>query len=166
MTAQATLAEVGDKIVIPALNVGVIEAIESMTVGEATGRFFRILLPSGMRNWLPVGRLAEKGVRRIMSRETAEELFLVIASQEAPIKRAHWNQRQQRYQQTLLDNRPRDLAAMLGELASIQAQKGLLSPREAEVYRRLHRLLVAELSQALQVDENAAEARLEEATAA
>ncbi len=166
MTATSTLAKVGDKVVIPALNVGIIEAIETMTVADAKVSFFRILLPSGMRNWIPVGRLAEKGVRRIMQRQTAEELFEVIASQEAPAKRANWNRRQRRYQQTLLENRPRELAALLGELAAVQVQKGSLSPREAEIYRRLHRLLVAEMSQALDVEESTTEARLDEAIAA
>jgi CarD family transcriptional regulator len=166
MSAQASFAEVGDMVVIPAVNVGVIEAIETMTVGEVTGRFFRVLLPSGMRNWLPVDSMAEKGVRRIMSRETAEELFGVIADQEAPAKRANWNRRQRRYQQTLLDNRPQELGALLGELAAVQKRNGPLSPREAEIYRRVERLLVAELSQALGLDEIAAQARLEQAIAA
>ncbi len=149
MTNPKKFAAVGDKVVIPALNVGVVEAIETMTVGGVSGRFFRILLPSGMRNWLPEGRLAEKGVRRIMSRDTAEELFEVVAEKDAPAKRDNWNRRQQRYQQTLLDNRPRGLAALLDELAAVQEQKGPLSPREGEIFRRVHRLLVAELSQAL-----------------
>jgi len=73
------VARVGDKLVVPACDVGEVTAIETLTVEGYRGEFYRIRLPEGALTWVPMGRLLEKRIRKVMSRAKALEALEIMA---------------------------------------------------------------------------------------
>ena len=162
---DAVQIQVGEKVVVPGCDVGEVVALEPLDFGDSPMLYFQIQFPEGSRTWIPQDRLIEKGVRRVMPAERAREVFEIAASQEAPEKRATWNRRQRRYQEILLNNEPRALAEMLGELSAVQRDRGSLSFGERRVYDQVRSLLISELALALGTEREAAEQRLDQALA-
>ena len=88
-----------------------------------------------------MGRIAQKDLGR---------LWEALESQEAPDVRANWNRRRIRYTEMLSSNEPLQLAALVGELAAVQAQKRdknqALSFGERQLLDQAQGLLVAEVA--------------------
>ncbi len=163
LSAPLPQAHVGEMLAVPSCAIGEVVAIETLDLGEDAREYYRIQLRKGVRSWVPVGRLAEQGIRRVMTRKHALETLRILGSQEAPEKRTNWNRRQRRYTETMLHNEPTGLAALLGELDAVRKQKGTLSFTERRFFEKVHTQLVAELSIALEVEPEAAESRVQEA---
>lgn len=155
------IARVGDKLVVPACDVGEVMAIETLPIAGDERTFYRIEFPEGGQSWVPLGTLPEKRIRKVMSRENALEALVVMAAQEAPEKRANWNQRKRRYQEMVMDNSPKLLATLLGELAAVRRTKGTLSFSENKVFEQVRGMLKREMSLALGLSVDAVETRLE-----
>ncbi|MEZ4239963.1 MAG: CarD family transcriptional regulator [Myxococcota bacterium] len=151
--------EIGDEVVVSGCGVGEVEAIEAVTLAGDETEMYRIALrDGGMRTWIPVERLVAPDVvadvRPVMSADAADEALACIQGQEAPEKRGNWRRRQLRYQQTLKDNDPQELATLLGELAAVR-KNHTLSFQERRLFDRLKDLVLAEicLAQGLARDE-------------
>lgn len=138
----------GDLVVVPGCGVGEIDAVEMMDVGEGSVELFRIHLGGDdARIWVPVHRMAEERIRPILDASQVDDIWTVIESQEAPEKRANWNRRKRRYDATLVENDPRALAAVLGELAAVQVGKSL-SFHERRLFERLREMIIDEIAAA------------------
>jgi RNA polymerase-interacting CarD/CdnL/TRCF family regulator len=139
--------EVGDEVVVSGCGLGEVDAIESMSVDGSDTEMYRITFAeSGFRTWIPTDR-PEASARPIMSGDDAEAALEALASQEVPEKQANWRRRHLRYQQTVQDNDPQELAALLGELAALQGVK-TLSFQERRLFDRLKHLVLPELAAA------------------
>lgn len=158
-------ARVGDKLVVPACDVGEVVAIETLTFEGQSAEFYRIELAQGASSWVPLGGLIPQGIRKVMSKERAAEVLEIIGQQTAPAKRANWNQRRRRYQEMLLGNAPAEVAALLGELGAVRTAKGRLSFSERQLFDKVLGLLASELALVLGVDQTTAEGQLEFALA-
>jgi len=137
-----------DVVVVPGCGVGKIEAIETMTAGDEPVEMYKIFVEAtGVRMWVPTYRAAADGFRRPLEADRIDAVLEVIRETTAPEKRATWNRRQRRYQELLMSNDPMQLAALLGELASVRQAKAL-SFGERKMFDRACDLMSAELQSA------------------
>lgn len=160
---QQFVTHVGDKVVVPACDVGEVVAVETLDLDGHEREYFRIRCQGGVMAWVPCDSQMENGIRKVMSVERAEMVFEVVASQKVPERRDTWNRRYRRYREMMLDSRPKVLSQLIGELGAIRVEKGKFSFGERKLYDQVHKLLVNELALALQVDPIDAERRLDEA---
>ncbi|MFT4626455.1 MAG: RNA polymerase-interacting CarD/CdnL/TRCF family regulator [Myxococcota bacterium] len=137
--------EVGASVVVPGVGVGTIERRELQSIGAETVELFHIDLGDRCSMMVPVDRFRSLGIRATISEEAVPTVWAAIEAAEAPEKRAHWNQRKQRFTQTLLDNRATDLASALGELILVNAKKGL-SFSERSLLDKLKHIVLGELA--------------------
>lgn len=140
--------------------------VETLTVEGVSSDFYRIHLPDGSQSWIPLGRLKAQGLRPVMSPKTAKATLKAAREEEAPGKRATWNRRQKRYRETLLENEPKAIGAMLGELGSVLREKGQLSFSERRIFEQALGQLSAELSLSLELTQDQARERIEKALGA
>ncbi len=161
MSNAATGFHIGQKLVLPGLGVARVEARDSMEVEGQIVETMRLrLLSNDSLMWLPVDRIDDQGLRPVMSPDRAEKTLEIAATQEAPKRRAHWNQRRRRYEEQLMSNRPRELAKLLGELAAVRARKSL-TMTEKHMFRKVRALLSEEVAAALDESRERVEERLE-----
>lgn len=138
---------VGDNVMVPGTGLGRVEAIEKLSLGGPIEELMRVALDDGTI-WVPTARLDERRIRTVMTQELVDEVWTIIRETEAPEIRANWNQRQRRYNEMLMDNRPRILASLLGELASVKQGKPL-SFGEKRLYTKVREILTAEIASVL-----------------
>lgn len=135
-------------VVVPGCGVGRIEAIETMETGDEPVEMYKIFVEStGVRMWVPTYRAAADGYRRPLDEDRIDAVLEMIRDTTAPDKRATWNRRQRRYQELLMSNDPMQLAALLGELASVRQAKAL-SFGERKMFDRACELMSTELQSA------------------
>lgn len=139
--------QVGERVVVPNCGVGRIEGIEKMDVGGSQVDLYRIDLGAAGRIWVPLGRMVAEGIRPVMGREALEETWEIVASQEVPDHREHWNRRRRRYTEMLMSNEPQAVARVVGELGAVDAEKRLPFA-ERQLYERARNLLVDEIAAA------------------
>jgi len=115
---------IGDTVVVPALGVGIVDANETVDVGEHSVKAYRIHLGEDAGNvWIPEGQMGVHGLREPVAEEHLERVWDSMTSQKAPKKRANWNRRRKRYDEMLASGEPRKVAALVGELAAVRNQK-------------------------------------------
>lgn len=152
---------VGDLVVLPGCGVGEVEGIEKMTLEDTHSTLVRIELAQDRgRYWVPLERVAEQGVRRVVEKKRVGSLLERIEEFDAPERRGRWNQRQRRYTEMIMSNRPRALAELVGELADVRSEK-TLSFTEKRMFERAMNLLVGELAAAAGVSDEEMQARVE-----
>jgi len=158
--------EVGERVVVPGFGVGVVEAVEKMEVETTPVELYRIGFgEDGGHMWIPLDRMGAEGVRGVMSEERVASTWETIESTVAPEERANWNRRQRRYNEALMSNQPKELAALIGELGAVQARKPL-SFGERKIFDKARSLLVAEIVAATGQEASVVETRMEQALAA
>jgi CarD family transcriptional regulator len=140
--------ENGDKVVVPGCGVGSVRDIARLQIGGQDIDTLEIGLKSqDGRVWIPLSRLDEHGIRPVMPKSRIAEVLSIIAEQEAPKRRSHWNQRRRRYTEMLDSCLPESIAALIGELSAVRARKDKgLSFTEKRMLRRAWRLLSAEVA--------------------
>jgi CarD family transcriptional regulator len=141
--------EIGDAVMVSGCGLGSVEAIESVPVDggdpNCSATMYRITFPdTKFRTWIPTDR-PEGSARPVMSGEAAEAALAALAHQGLPEERVNWRQRYLRYQQTVKDNDPHQLAALLGELAVMRAERPL-SFQERRLFDRLKHLVLPEIA--------------------
>jgi len=143
--------EVGDIVVVPVMGVGTVCSTEPMDVGEGPIPGYRIELgPEEGYFWIPESQVGSQGLRPPIDKKDLKRLWETLECQEAPDVRANWNRRRIRYTEMLSSNEPLKLAALVGELAAVQAQKReknqALSFGERQLLDQAQGLLVAEVA--------------------
>jgi RNA polymerase-interacting CarD/CdnL/TRCF family regulator len=142
---------VGDIVVVPVMGVGTVSSTEPMDVGEGPIPGYRIELgPEEGFFWIPEAQVGSQGLRPPIAAGDLDRLWEALEAQEAPDVRANWNRRRIRYNEMLACNEPLQLAALVGELSAVQAQKReknqALSFGERQLLEQAQGLLVAEVA--------------------
>lgn len=136
-------------VVVPGLGVGEVGPLQEVDLGDVTVRCFPVDMASKGVFWVPEDRVDDQGLRAPMDEETAATVIEKLASAKAPEKRASWRTRQKRYETMLASNDPVELAALVGELAAVRADKRsnkqALSFSERRLFERARNLLFGEL---------------------
>lgn len=153
---------VGDKAVVPSHGVGVIKDIETLHMGGGAYEVYVIkILDNGLTYKVPVGKVAENGIREVMSLDEIEQAYEVLRDRETPTDKQTWNRRYREYMNKIKTGNPLEVAAVLRDLALLKAEK-TLSFGERKMYDQAHSLMVQEIAVARDVDEQSVKKEIEQ----
>ena len=109
---------------------------------------------------VPSDNTESVGLREVINDEEVEEVFAVLRKKEARMP-TNWSRRFKNHVEKLKSGDIYQVAEVVRNLSIREAAKGL-SAGEKRMLARARQILVSELTFALNVDEEAAEARLDE----
>ena len=154
--------DVGDKVVYPHHGAATIERREkkrSLRARSATTSCCASPTATS-RSSVPADNAEEIGLREVINDEEVEEVFAVLRKKEARMP-TNWSRRFKNHVEKLKSGDIYQVAEVVRNLSIREADKGL-SAGEKRMLARARQILVSELTFALNVDEEAAEARLDD----
>ena len=155
---------VGDKVVYPHHGAAIIEGKEKRVFdGHKTDYFVLRITYGDLKVSIPVEKADEIGLREVINDEEVEEVFAVLRKKEARMP-TNWSRRFKNHVEKLKSGDIYQVAEVVRNLSLREADKGL-SAGEKRMLARARQILVSELTFALNVDEEAAEARLDDVLA-
>jgi CarD family transcriptional regulator, regulator of rRNA transcription len=155
---------VGDKVVYPHHGAAIIEGKEKRPFeGKKTDYFVLRITYGDLKVSIPVDKADEIGLRDVINDEEVEEVFAVLRKKEARMP-TNWSRRFKNHVEKLKSGDIYQVAEVVRNLSLREADKGL-SAGEKRMLARARQILVSELTFALNVDEEAAEARLDDVLA-
>lgn len=163
---SATEFEVGDKAVYPAQGVAEVVAIDSKEIMGTQMTFYVLrVLDSDKKIMIPVGKVTDVGLRRIMNDKELEEVYDILRERDVDLNTQTWNRRYRAYVEKIQTGSPFEIAEVLRDLHLLKFQKPL-SFGERKMLDNAKRLLVQELSIAKEATEDAIEDEIEHIFAA
>ncbi len=161
MAAQGAF-KIGGKAVYPAHGVGEITDIQTRIVGGRERSFYVLkIVENGMKIMVPVATAESTGMRPVISKKEAEEVFDILKSRKVAVKTQPWNRRHREYMEMLKSGSPKEVAKVLRDLFRLKGDKDL-SFGERRLLDMAKSLLVAELAIAVNKKEEAIEAKIQE----
>jgi CarD family transcriptional regulator len=155
---------VGDKVVYPHHGAAIIEGKEKRVFdGQKTDYFVLRITYGDLKVSIPVDKAEEIGLREVINDEEVEEVFAVLRKKEARMP-TNWSRRFKNHVEKLKSGDIYQVAEVVRNLSIREADKGL-SAGEKRMLARARQILVSELTFALNVDEEAAEHRLDDVLA-
>ena len=155
---------VGDKVVYPHHGAAIIEGKEKRVFdGQKTDYFILRITYGDLKVSIPVNKADEIGLREVINDEEVEEVFAVLRKKEARMP-TNWSRRFKNHVEKLKSGDIYQVAEVVRNLSIREADKGL-SAGEKRMLARARQILVSELTFALDVDEESAEARLDDVLA-
>ena len=156
--------DVGDKVVYPHHGAATIERREKKDVfGEKRDYLVLRLAYGDLTLMVPADNAEEIGLRDVINDEEVEEVFAVLRKKEARMP-TNWSRRFKNHVEKLKSGDIYQVAEVVRNLSLREADKGL-SAGEKRMLARARQILVSELTFALNVDEETAEARLDDVLA-
>lgn len=158
---MATLTfKAGDKVVYPAHGVGVIEAIQSRTVGGEEQKFYMVtVLETGMKIMVPVGQAKTVGLRKVVDSKTIEQVYEILREKNVVVGTQTWNRRYREYTQKIKTGSVFEIAKVIRDLTVLKGDKEL-SFGERKMLDQAQGLLVKEISIAKSRSEDTVKAEL------
>ena len=155
--------DVGDKVVYPHHGAAVIERREKRQSPSGESREYLILrLAYGdLTLMVPADNAEDIGLRDVINDEEVEEVFAVLRKKEARMP-TNWSRRFKNHVEKLKSGDIYQVAEVVRNLSIRENDKGL-SAGEKRMLAKARQILVSELTFALNVNEEAAEGRLDQA---
>ena len=154
----------GDRVVYPHHGAAIIQKKETKEVfGEKTEYLVLQMAHGEMTLSVPVDKAEEVGMRWPISGEDVEDLFEVLQRRDVR-EPANWSRRFKNHQEKLKSGDVYQVAEVVRNLALRDRAKGL-SAGEKSLYTKARSVLVSELSFALDVSEDEATSRVDDALA-
>lgn len=151
----------GDMAVYPAHGVGVIEAIETQSIGGVDQTFYVMkILDNDMTIMIPTANCKNVGLRSIISPEEVDKVLSILMERNIKISSQTWNRRYRDYMDKIKTGSVFEVAAVLRDLYLLSDDKEL-SYGERKMMDTAKSLLVKEISLARKVDENKIEQQVE-----
>ncbi|MGE4559301.1 MAG: CarD family transcriptional regulator [Desulfobulbus sp.] len=151
----------GDMAVYPAHGVGLIEAIETQTIGGIDQSFYVMrILDNDMTIMIPTANSANVGLRAIISGEEVTKVIDILKERDVKITPQTWNRRYREYMEKIKTGSVFEVAIVLRDLFLLKEDKDL-SYGERKMLDTAKSLLVKELSLAKQIDEDNVEKQIE-----
>jgi CarD family transcriptional regulator len=138
---------VGQKAVYPCHGVGVIENIESCSIGGASQEFYVLKIQgTGARVMVPTGSAKSVGLRAVITSPEVERIYDILRS---PSKKSTstWNRRFRALTEKLNTGNLQEIAEVLRDLSSLKNDKDL-SFGEKKMLERARSMIVSEISAA------------------
>lgn len=143
----------GDMAVYPAHGVGVIEAIETKTIGGVDQSFYVMkILNNDMTIMIPTANCKNVGLRSIISAKEVDKVLHILMERDIQISSQTWNRRYRDYMDKIKTGSVHEVATVLRDLFLLSIDKDL-SYGERKMLDTAKNLLVKELSLAQDVDE-------------
>lgn len=151
----------GDMAVYPAHGVGVIEAIETQTIGGIDQKFYVMrILDNDMTIMIPTSNSENVGLRSIISPKEVENVLDILMERDIKISSQTWNRRYRDYMDKIKTGSVFEVAAVLRDLYLLSDDKEL-SYGERKMMDTAKSLLVKEISLARNEDEDKIEEQVE-----
>ena len=143
----------GDMAVYPAHGVGVIEAIETQTIGGVGQSFYVMrILGNDMTIMIPTANSSNVGLRAIISSDEVQLVLDILLERDIKISAQTWNRRYRDYMEKIKTGSVFEVAAVLRDLYLLSDDKEL-SYGERKMMDTAKCLLVKEISLAKNEDE-------------
>ena len=151
----------GDMAVYPAHGVGLIETIETQTIGGVDQSFYVMrILDNDMTIMIPTATSANVGLRAIISVEEVIKVLEILKERDIKITAQTWNRRYRDYMEKIKTGSVFEVAIVLRDLFLLKEDKEL-SYGERKMLDTAKNLLVKELSIAKQMEEEKVEQQIE-----
>lgn len=136
--------KIGDKVVYPLHGAGIIQAIEEKEILGEKRKYLVIGIPIGnMTVMIPIERITECGLRKIISEQDVERVMGILSSAETPMA-VNWNNRYRNNMEKIKSGDIFSLAEVVKNLMRREREKGL-STGEKKMLENAKRILVSEL---------------------
>jgi CarD family transcriptional regulator len=154
--------DVGDKVVYPHHGAAVIEKREKKEVFGETREYLVLRVAYGdLTLMVPCDNTEEVGLREVINDEEVEEVFAVLRKKEARMP-TNWSRRYKNHVEKLKSGDVYQVAEVVRNLSIRDKDKGL-SAGEKRMLQKARQILVSELTFAINVSEEEAEQRLNDA---
>ena len=151
----------GDMAVYPAHGVGVIEAIETQTIGGVDQTFYVMkILDNDMTIMIPTANSSNVGLRAIISPDEVQQVLDILMERDIKISAQTWNRRYRDYMEKIKTGSVFEVAAVLRDLYLLSDDKEL-SYGERKMMDTAKSLLVKEISLARKENEQDVEHEVE-----
>jgi len=136
--------KVGDKIVYPMHGAGTIESIEEKDILGEKQKYYIIKMPGEVKVMVPTTKAEEVGVRNIIDKESASNVFKVF-DQDKTDMAVNWNKRYRDNMDKIKSGDIYEVADVVRNLSFKQKEKGL-STGEKKMLTNAKQILVSELA--------------------
>lgn len=154
--------KVGDNAVYPGHGVGVVRAIETKEIFGKKQTFYTIqILDNGMKIMIPKDNVASVGLRAIISKKEAGEVFKILRKKNIKIDNQTWNRRYREYMEKIKTGSIYEIAEVLRDLFLLKVDKEL-SFGERKMLDTARGLLIKELSLSTKIIEKQVEEEVRE----
>ena len=151
----------GDMAVYPAHGVGLIETIETQTIGGIDQSFYVMrILDNDMTIMIPTATSGNVGLRAIISGDEVKQVLDILKERDIKITAQTWNRRYREYMEKIKTGSVFEVAVVLRDLFLLKEDKEL-SYGERKMLDTAKSLLVKELSIAKQMAEEKVEKQIE-----
>lgn len=151
----------GDMAVYPAHGVGLIQAIETQTIGGVDQSFYVMkILDNDMTIMIPTATSDNVGLRAIISNDEVTEVIGILKERDIKINAQTWNRRYRDYMEKIKTGSVYEVAVVLRDLFLLKEDKEL-SYGERKMLDTAKSLLVKELSLAKHTEEEQVEKQIE-----
>lgn len=151
----------GDMAVYPAHGVGLIETIETQTIGGIDQSFYVMrILDNDMTIMIPTATSGNVGLRAIISGDEVKKVLDILKERDIKITAQTWNRRYREYMEKIKTGSVFEVAVVLRDLFLLKEDKEL-SYGERKMLDTAKSLLVKELSIAKQMAEEKVEKQIE-----
>ncbi len=148
--------------VYPAHGVGLIEAIETQTIGGIDQSFYVMkILDNDMTIMIPTANSANVGLRAIISSDEVTRVIDILKERDIKINAQTWNRRYRDYMEKIKTGSVFEVAVVLRDLFLLREDKDL-SYGERKMLDTAKSLLVKELSLAQDQEEQSIEKQIEQ----
>ena len=134
---------IGDKVVYPLHGAGKIVAIEEKAILDEKQSYYIIQMPGEVKVMVPIAKAEEVGVRNIIDKNSADEVFKVLETDETEMNK-NWNKRYRDNMEKLKSGDIYEIADVVRNLSFKQKEKGL-STGEKKMLNNAKQILVSEL---------------------
>ena len=119
--------DVGDVVVYPHHGAGVIEGISEKSIEGETRTYFILRMCQGnLKVMVPADNTLQIGLRNIISKEEAKEVFNVLGDEQSPMP-SNWNHRYKKNRDKLRSGDIFQVAEVVRNLTLRDMEKGLSS---------------------------------------
>jgi CarD family transcriptional regulator len=152
----------GDKVVYPHHGAAVIEDLVERELQGETRQYFKLKLAHGdLTLMVPVDNTEEVGLRGVVSKREVKKVIEVLREEESKMP-TNWSRRFKTNVEKIKSGDIYQVAEVVRNLSIRENDKGL-SAGEKRMLAKARQILVSELTFALNVNEEAAEGRLDQA---
>ncbi len=147
--------------VYPAHGVGLIETIETQTIGGVDQSFYVMkILDNDITIMIPTATSANVGLRAIISSDEVKQVLEILKERDVKITAQTWNRRYRDYMDKIKTGSVFEVAVVMRDLFLLKEDKEL-SYGERKMLDTAKSLLVKELSLAKQTEEDKIERQIE-----
>lgn len=134
---------IGDEVVYPMHGAGKIISIEEKRIEDQKHMYYILSMPGEVKVMVPTDKAEEVGVRNIIDKNTAGEVFKLL-SQNKSEEDANWNKRYRNNMEKIRSGSIFEIADVVRNLSFKQKEKGL-STGEKKMLLNAKQILVSEL---------------------